>query len=399
MSEPIVSFWRIGTGTNKRWVCQARIRPLGQKPISVQRRHAMKTVAFERALEALSLRTAPNPQIGHLTAREMLEKYLISIEGTIKETTIGEYAYQLDRYFCQTFGAREISTITPDELRTKLKELLDQGLSVATVNTVRTRISGLYNFALREQLAAKNPAALVRPFRSEAGKPSLVQQPWNLAEIRQALLASRGDALHLFLTLCIFTGLRRGEVAGLSWGDFNESEKTLKITKSLVAARAWSKGKLKSGTYLQSPKTASSARSVYCSDEVLKAIYKTRRSFVEKVGRLPSPEDPMIFGNDGKRFDPSSIGKRFKKFCDSNEIRRIRVHDLRHTSAVLALEAGIPLEAVSEGLGHSGIDITKRIYAPKVPGLGKKFSAQLDKFLVSPISLPDFPVLEESHHA
>lgn len=398
MSEPVVSFWRVGTGANKRWVCQARLRPLGQKPISVQRRHAAKTVAFERAMEALNLRANPNKPIGELTAQDLLERYLRALEGTIRDTTIGEYAYQLDHYFCQAFGARQISTITPDELRTRLKTFIDQGLSVATVNTVRTRISGMYNFALREQLTAKNPAALVRPFRSEAGKPSLVQQPWNLMELRQALLASNGDDLHLFLTLCLFTGLRRGEVVGLSWGDFNESQKTLEITKSLVAARAWSKGQVRSGTYLQAPKTASSSRSVYCSDEVLKAIYKARRGFVEKAGRLPRPEDPMIFGSGGRRFDPSSIGRRFRKFCESNGIRRIRVHDLRHTSAVVALEAGIPLEAVSEGLGHSGIDITKRIYAPKVPGLGKRFSNQLENFLLSSVASSELPISVESSH-
>ena len=57
------------------------------------------------------------------------------------------------------------------------------------------------------------------------------------------------------------------------------------------------------------------------------------------------------------------------------------MHDLRHTSAVIALEAGIPLEAVSEGLGHSGVDITKRIYAPKVAGLGMRYASQLNAFI------------------
>lgn len=383
MSEPIVSFWRVGTGNNKRWVCQVRIRQLGQNPISVQRRHAIKTVAYDRALNALRQRMEPKREETRNTVNGVLLSYLRSLEGTIKDTTIGEYAYQLERYFCSTFGQRDISTITPEEIRTLLKDLLNRGLSVATSNTVRTRISGLFNFAQREQITDKNPAALVKPFRMEAGKPSLVQEPWNLQEARKALSASEGSILHLFLTLCIFSGLRRGEAAGLRWGDFSEANTSLQIKRSLVSAKAWSKGALVNGTFTQSPKTTSSIREIYCSEEVIKAIYKARRKFTEQVGRLPGVEDPMIFRYDGRPFEPCSIGQKFKRFCMANGLRVIRVHDLRHTSAVIALEAGIPLEAVSEGLGHSGVDITKRIYAPKVPGLGRKFATQLEQFLIS----------------
>jgi integrase len=348
------------------------------------------------ALGALKQRVAPQEQTIALTVKEVLNRYLSSLEATIKDTTIGEYAYQLERYFCKQFGAREISTITPVEIRTVLKDMLQKGLSVATVNTVRTRVSGLFNFAVREQLTDTNPAQLVKPFRHEAGKPSLVQKPWDLHEIRRALLASEGDQLHLFVVLCLFTGLRRGEVAGLSWGDFNEKERTLDINESLVSARVWDKRQVRSGIYRQTPKTSSSIRMVYCSDESIKAICKARRRFTELTGRLPGPEDPMIFGSRGQSFDPSSLTQKFKRFCKAKGLRQIRVHDLRHTSAVIALEAGIPLEAVSEGLGHSGVDITKRIYAPRVPGLGQRFSAQLNAFLVEDTLHAASKMMEES---
>lgn len=399
MNQPIISIWSVGKGKDKSWVCQARIRQLGQKPVSVQRRHAIKTVAYERALEAIRLRMEPKNDKTPLLVKDVLIVYLRSLEGTVKDTTIGEYAYQLNRYFCEPLGARDIASITAEEVRTLLKNLLNRGLSVATSNTVRTRISGLFNFAVREQMTVKNPAALVKPFRAEAGKPSLVQKPWNLQETRRALVTSEGDILHLFLTLCIFTGLRRGEAAGLRWGDFSEGEKTLDVKRALVSAKAWHQGQLISGTFMQSPKTHSSIRKIYCCDEVLRAIYKARRKFSEEIGRLPRPEDPMIFRGDGQSFEPCSIGQKFKRFCKSNNIRMIRVHDLRHTSAVMALEAGIPLEAVSEGLGHSGVDITKRIYAPIVPGLGRKFSSQLEHFIVPTVAKKESVLFESSRNA
>lgn len=383
MKEPTISSWQIGSGKNKRWVCQVRVRPLGQKPISVHRRHVHKTVAYERAMEAFRALTFAKETPDQLAVNEALQRYLRALEGTIKATTVGEYAYQLDKYFCQQFGQRTLTDLSADEIRTHLKSLLARGLSVSTVNTIRVRINGLFNFAMRELLVTKNPAALVKPFRKDAGKSSLVQQPWSVSETRTALRAAEKSPLQLFLAICLFTGLRRGEVTALTWGDFDEAKRILRVTKSVVASRAWTQGKLTTGSFLQEPKTEASTRSVFCSDELLKAIYKARRRFIEQSGRIPQSNDPLIFHADGLSYSPSSIAHLFSKFCNENGLRKIRVHDLRHTSAVLALEAGIPLEAVSEGLGHSGVEITKRIYAPKVPGLGRRFAVQLEQFLIS----------------
>ena len=381
MSEPIISIWSIGIGKDKRWVCQARLRRLGQKPITVQRRHPVKSVAYERATAALDALRVPMSAPERTTVSESIDLYLRALEGTIKDTTIGEYAYQLGHYFCPDFGARSIDEVSPDDVRRLLRKLLYRGLSVSTANTIRTRISGLYEFLRREQLTEKNPASLVKPFRASLGGETLVQRPWDLSEVRDAVKASESGDLHLFLVLCLFTGLRRGEVAALRWADVDEAKKTIEISKTAVTSRAWKGGAGTRGTYVQEPKTQSSKRAVYCSDEVMKALYKARRRFAEQVGRLPGPEDFLIYKDDGSAFVPSSLRNVFVRFCRRNNLRQIRLHDLRHTSAVIALEAGIPLEAVSEGLGHSGVDITKRIYAPKVAGLGIRYATQLDAFI------------------
>jgi len=263
MSEPIISIWSVGTGKEKRWVCQARLRRLGQKPISVQRRHPVKSVAYERATAALEALRAPISTPNGTTVSESIDRYLHALEGTIKDTTIGEYAYQLGHYFCPDFGSRSVDDVSPDDVRRLLRKLLDRGLSVSTANTIRTRIGGLYEFLRREQLTEKNPASLVRPFRASLGGETRVQRPWDLSEVRDAVKASEGGDLHLFLVLCIFTGLRRGEVAALRWADVDEAKKTIEVSKTAVSSRAWKRGELARGTYVQEPKTRSSKRTVY----------------------------------------------------------------------------------------------------------------------------------------
>jgi integrase len=73
--------------------------------------------------------------------------------------------------------------------------------------------------------------------------------------------------------------------------------------------------------------------------------------------------------------------KAFKAFVRTNDLRYIRIHDIRHTTAVLALEAGASLDWISQAFGHTGTEITKSVYAPYVQVLNDKFVDALDGYL------------------
>ena len=91
----------------------------------------------------------------------------------------------------------------------------------------------------------------------------------------------------------------------------------------------------------------------------------------------------MFLTKTGAQVHPSNFAKRLQEFLAKQGIRRIRIHDLRHTAATLGVEAGIRLEAVSQALGHSRIDITKSIYAPYVQSLSNEFTTGLGQYLRS----------------
>lgn len=76
---------------------------------------------------------------------------------------------------------------------------------------------------------------------------------------------------------------------------------------------------------------------------------------------------------------PGALTKGFENLLSSVELRRIRLHDLRHTAATLSVGAGARLEAVSQSLGHTRVDITKSIYARIVPELSSEFSEKMAK--------------------
>jgi len=79
--------------------------------------------------------------------------------------------------------------------------------------------------------------------------------------------------------------------------------------------------------------------------------------------------------------NPGNFVKAFRCFLKEQNVRIIRVHDMRHTAAVLSLEAGVRIESVSQALGHSRIDITKTVYAPYVQPLMTEFALGLSEYL------------------
>ena len=78
---------------------------------------------------------------------------------------------------------------------------------------------------------------------------------------------------------------------------------------------------------------------------------------------------------------PSYLTRAFNRRLKASGVRRIRIHDLRHTVAHLALEAGVLLEEISQGFGHTGVEITKRTYAPAVQALSDRFAKKVSTIL------------------
>ena len=94
---------------------------------------------------------------------------------------------------------------------------------------------------------------------------------------------------------------------------------------------------------------------------------------------------------------PTKLSQDFANFCERAKIRRIRFHDMRHTSAVLALTAEVRIESVSQALGHSRIDTTKSIYAPFVPKLAEEHSRGISALLEEPAPAAHNPQLKEKN--
>jgi integrase len=164
------------------------------------------------------------------------------------------------------------------------------------------------------------------------------------------------DGQALF-TLAATTGMGRGELVGLRWRDVDLQEGRVSVQQTVVSVAY----ELRFST----PKTKRGRRSIPLDARTAAILREHRVRQNERrllAGPLWSDLDPVFCRDDGGPIHPDYLSKTFEHLVALSSLPRIRLHDLRHTHATLALSAGIHPKVVSERLGHTGISITLDTY-------------------------------------
>jgi integrase len=207
--------------------------------------------------------------------------------------------------------------------------------------------------AVKRGLIIRNPAENV-----ERPKVRDVEmQWWSIGEARIFLAHVEGERLDVLWKLYLTTGMRRGEALGQKWGDVDLDAGRLAVRRTLVAVggkATWSE-----------PKTAASCRVVSLDPGTIAALRDHRRRQLEErmaVGGGYRDEGLVFATVAGEPLHPDYVSNVFDRLVKASGVRRIRLHDLRHTAATVMLERGVPLKVVTERLGHSSTRITADLY-------------------------------------
>jgi len=370
-----LSVWQLPSG---KWTGQLTIRQIDGSRRKFQRRRDNRADALEAVKELQQQLSKPEAERPKKLG-ELLPGFLSFKRSTVRPNTVADYKHQLELWVLPRIGEIQASALRPRDVLQLMTELRESGLSVATVNTVRMRLSSLMTYAVMVDQALRNPCSSVGSFRSDGN--SLVQAPWSLEEVSRALNACRGTQIELFMILATLLGSRRGELLALRWGDIDFQNAEIQIDKTRSYRRLMDEdGNLYHGHIESDPKTFSGFRRLPLAPPILVALM-SERSRREQLGHSVDNGDYLLRGSKGKRLSNTSLDRSWNKFCDDHALRRIRIHDIRHTAIVQALEAGARLEEASQGAGHSSTDVTKRIYARYVPALAHGFASALSERL------------------
>ncbi len=211
---------------------------------------------------------------------------------------------------------------------------------------------------MRWGLLAVNPVTMVDP-------PSLQHceiEPLRLDEVRRLLRTAHETPHYARWLIAATLGLRQGEVLGLRWGDIDLDAGQLRVRHALQRQD----GEL----VLVRPKTTRSRRTIPLPHVVVAALAEHRdrqRGHREAAGDSWD-ERGFVFGTrTGRPLQPRNDYRTFQSLLTKAGLRRVRVHDLRHTAASLLLEQGVHPRVVMEILGHSQISLTMNTYSHVVP--------------------------------
>jgi integrase len=327
---------------------------------------------------------------------EFLEEWIGVAKMRLRHSTYSGYRTQIRRHIVPSLGNRRLDELTPQDLNALYARLLADGrcdgkggLSRRTVQYTHTILKAALSDAVRWDLISKNPA--------DGADPPTVRTPemktWSADEVRSFLARVRKDRLYAMWLMFATCGMRRGEVLGLKWTDVDLDSRRARIRQTYVAI-----GHL---TYWSEPKTKKSRRQIVLPVPVVEELKVWRRlQGAEKAywEQEWKGSDVVFTQPRGEPVHPNGITRLFARISKEAGLPHLRLHDLRHTFATLAVQAGVHVKVVSEMLGHSSITVTLDTYSHVLPVLHEEAMDLLSGVVLdqnSPVITPPNESIED----
>ena len=315
-----------------------------------------------------------------VTLGTYLASWLDAVEPSLAATAASNYRIIARCYLVPHLGAYQLTTLRPDHLIAAYRALLAGGgrdgrpLSATTVRTCHRILSKALGDAVRDGLMVRNPAATV-PLPKPV-KPQLAV--WNRAEVAQFLPVAATDRLFAAWLLALLCGLRRGELAGLRWGDVDLEARTVRITSQRTTDA-------ENHVITKEPK-GTSRRTVDLGPVLVGAFLAHQQAQgVELAGIAAGARDrdSLVFlAPDGQPFHPDRLRGLFQQVAKRAGVPIIRLHDARHSCATLALDAGLHPKVVQQLLGHSSWNVTMDLYSHRVERLQRDATTKLEELVM-----------------
>jgi integrase len=303
--------------------------------------------------------------------RALLEAWLTATGTTVRPTTWQNDAARVHNHIVPALGHIAVSELTPGDLEAFFRLKLAEGLSPQTVLHMRGILRRALQRTLKYGLVVRNVAQLAEP-------PELVRRRrpdfYDPDEARAFLAASEGDRLEALWVLLMTSGLRRGEALGLTWADVDLEAGTYRVSQALQRV----------GGRLQTTdvKTRASRRTGDLS-RIATAALQRHRERQQTSGLRPLPVAYVFTSRAGTPLEPRNVNRAFDVVLKRAGLRRIRLHDLRHSFGSLLLASGASPREVMELLGHSNIAMTMDVYAHVIPALKRQAMERFDAMLSS----------------
>ncbi|MCR5778529.1 MAG: site-specific integrase [Lachnospiraceae bacterium] len=286
--------------------------------------------------------------------RAVGKKWIDEASSRLKESSVNKYESILDNYIYPKFGDFELSDITNGDIIDFSNKLIKEGgvkkkgLSVSTVNQIMSVLNSLRIHALRRNCTVCFTTECVSLKSETTGT-----RVFTLDEEEKLItyLENNYNLTSLGILLCLFSGLRVGELSALKWDDFDFSEGTFEVCKTMQRVKVKAGYDKKTVVKILEPKSKCSKRIIPIPENLRKMLLseKVEGAFV-------------LTGNKDRFIEPRTMQNRFKQILKKAEISDANFHTTRHTYATRCVEEKVDTKCLSEMLGHASVAITLNRY-------------------------------------
>lgn len=284
---------------------------------------------------------------------EWLEKFQ---KEHIKARTYNRYQGLIEMHIVPALGDRDISSLSRKEIQNFLINQKKDGnmrnketLFATSTNMMLSLLNLAFEYACDMEYIKENPCIRIRRARADTKKVEAFSTDEQRAV--EAEIAKSGDRRLHGIILCLYTGLRLGELIALTWSDIDFKLGTLKVTKTAYRAQneygIWN-------LCIDTPKTESSERVIPLPKYITDMLSQDR-----DVAKTPY----IVENKKAERMSIRSYQYLFERLTEKVGVRKLNFHALRHTFATRALECGMDIKTLSELMGHKNASITLNRYA------------------------------------
>jgi integrase len=304
-----------------------------------------------------------------ITLNEYFDRWLeTAVKPRVRQKTCQDYDGILRRYIRPSLGDRVLVSMRPMDIQTTYQGMIERGLSPRTVRYTHAVLRSALRQALQWRLLLENPVDGVKIPQQVRGEMRSLTVEQARAFLRAALATPHGPVLAVALT----TGMRPSEYLALKWQDLDWTRQTVSVVRSVR--------RLDGRWCFSETKRSRSRRPIRLQSWIV-ALLRDLRTKASAQDLYSEAHDLVFRTPSGQPINADCLAKHFRSILDLAGVPRIRLYDLRHSGATIALAAGVSPKVVSEQLGHASTAFTLDTYAHVLPHMQDEAAARVEAML------------------
>lgn len=304
-----------------------------------------------------------------ITLNEYLDRWLdTAVKPRVRQKTWQDYDGILRRYIRPGLGGRVLVSMRPMDIQTTYLGMIERGLSPRTVRYTHAVLRSALRQAWQWRLLLENPVDGVKIPQQLRGEMRALTVEQAQAFLRAALATPHGPVLAVALT----TGMRPSEYLALKWQDLDWSRQTVSVVRSVR--------RLDGRWCFSDTKRSRSRRPIRLQSWIV-CLLRDLRTKASAQDLYSEAHDLVFRTSSGQPINADYLARQFRSILDLAGVPRIRLYDLRHSAATIALAAGVSPKVGSEQLGHASTAFTLDTYAHVLPHMQDEAAARVEAML------------------